>query len=154
MSEKQPETLCILCQRSCVNMCSWARDLTPVEGWTDEENRQGWRVIACPEYVKETPETILPQRIDNDGLINLMEAFMDRLRDDYIHGIGLYTDEHEQWKGKTREEIQAMNRQHIEKFLRSKKGMQLTSLSNPDEVIRQLRKYAQQYEQDLMKLLR
>lgn len=56
---KQPETVCW----SCIKLdCSWAKNLTPVEGWTAEKtliyDRPGnfidsYLVIKCPDFIKE-----------------------------------------------------------------------------------------------------
>ena len=84
------DTLCILCQHSCRGGCSWSEDLKPVNGWIAEANRQGYRVISCPLYIKETAETILPSDIDTDGMLLLLEAAAKQMREDYITGHGKY----------------------------------------------------------------
>lgn len=146
------ETLCIWCQRSCTNCCSWSDHLEPVKGWVAEENNHGYLVLECPEFVKETKESILPAKLDGDGCMLLMEALAKQMREDYVHGNGFY--ESDKCKGLTRSEIREKNRQLIEKWLLKGKGRQMLQLSNPEEVIRILRSMARKYETELMQWMR
>ena len=122
------ETLCVTCDKACRKGCSWADELIPVDGWTAEENKHGYLVIECPEYQKEDKRNRNPDDIDNDGLMNLLEAFMKCLRYDYVHGCGRYR-------------MRAENRMDIERFLRSKYGQKLLPIDHED-VIRKLRRLA------------
>ena len=146
------ETLCIWCQRACANCCSWSDHLEPVKGWLAEENKHGYLVRECPEFVKETKESILPAKLDDDGCMLLMEALAKQMREDYVHGNGFY--ESDKCKGLTRSEIRGKNRQLIEKWLLKGKGLQMLQMSNPEEVIRILRSMARKYETELMQLMR
>lgn len=148
----QSETLCIWCQRACTNCCSWSDHLEPVKGWVAEENKHGYLVRECPEFVKETKESILPAKLDDDGCMLLMEALAKQMREDYVHGNGFY--ESDKCKGLTRSEIRGKNRQLIEKWLLHGKGRKLLQLSNPEEVIRILRSMARKYETELMQWMR
>lgn len=69
--------LCWTCTKAC-GLCSWSRDLTPVEGWTAEEvpwvgmlatgpnaptefkNHMTYHITKCPEYVLD--QTALERR--------------------------------------------------------------------------------------------
>lgn len=146
------ETLCIWCQRSCTNCCSWSDHLEPVNGWVAEETNHGYLVLECPEFVKETKESILPAKLDDDGCMLLMEAVARQMRDDYIHGKGFYDTERNH--GLSRAEIRGKNRQLIEKWLTTGKGRKMLQLSNPEEVIQILRKLARKYETELMQWMR
>ena len=147
------ETLCIMCANSCIGACSWSAELKPVDGWVAEENPRGYLVRECPEFVKETAETILPADIDNDGMMRLLEAVTRQMREDYIQGYGPYDNDREKQKGKTRGEIRACNRKLIEKWLISGKGRSLLQLSNPEEVVKTLRVMARQHDTELAKWL-
>lgn len=149
----QRETLCYLCQNSNRNGCSWARSLEPVKGWDAEENNQGYLVLWCPEFKKETPETILPDDLDRDGMMNLLEAMARQMREDYVKGTGKYTtnDLHKHsLKQEDFAKLRRMNREAIEKWIKHGPGRMLLQLSNPDEVITMLRKLARRYEQELL----
>lgn len=148
----ETETLCVWCQRSCANCCSWSDHLEPVKGWVAEENSHGYRVKECPEFVKETKESIIPAELDNDGCMRLMEAVAQQMREDYVRGMGFYDRDRD--RGMSRAEIRGKNRQLIEKWLLKGKGRTLLQLSNPEEVIRMLRKMARKYETELMQWMR
>ena len=57
-------TLCWKCANATNSGCSWSRSLTPVDGWTAEEDefvtnyldKRTYLVIDCPEFIpdKET----------------------------------------------------------------------------------------------------
>lgn len=49
------DTLCWDC-KNCGGGCSWSDPelMKPVEGWAAIETREGYRVCACPEFVRET----------------------------------------------------------------------------------------------------
>jgi hypothetical protein len=145
------ETICIMCAKSCTSACSWSAELKPVEGWEAEENPRGFLVRKCPEFVKETAETILPSDIDKDGMMRLLEAVAKQMREDYIHGDGPYNNDREKQKGKSRAEIRDCNRKLIEKWLISGKGRSLLQLSNPEEVIKVLRVMARRHDTELAK---
>lgn len=144
------DTLCIMCQKSCTNGCTWARSLDPVEGWTAVLNSRGYCVIQCPEFVKETAESILPADIDRDGMMRLLEAVALQMRQDYVSGLGVY-DHH--MKGMSPGEIRAANRKNIEKWLKDK-GAKMLGLTNPEEVIMMLRKMARRHDTEMMQFMR
>ena len=152
------DQLCVWCARSNINGCSWAEDLTPVEGWTAEPSKQGWHVIECPLFVKETAETILPAKLDDRGVMALLEEAAKQMREDYVQGRGgPYDDFNKNRKREERKspaEIRGANRQAIEKWLNGPVAGKLLQLSNTDEVIRMLRKMARKYETELMSWMR
>ena len=156
--EKKPDTLCILCAHSCTNMCSWEDDYEPVPGWTAEKTRQGYLVLQCPLYVKDTYETIKPQKIDSCGMDNILMAIGRQLREDYVSGRGgpydNYNLNRKREERKSGAEIRRMNRKAIEEWMRGPIGGKLLQLSDTEEVIRMLQKLAKRYETDLMSLMR
>lgn len=145
------ETLCVFCQNSCRRGCSWDDRLEPVPGWTAEENANGFRVIRCPEFRKETPETILPKDFDRDGMITLLEAVAKQMKEDYITGKGPRDRMSERRKHHhtTFAEIRQANRKEIERWLLRGQGRYLLPISDPEEVIRVLRITARKYEEKL-----
>ena len=156
-AEKKPDTLCILCAHSCANQCCWADELKPVPGWVAEKSKHGYLVLECPEYVKDTYETIKPQKIHDAGMYIFLEEFGRAMREDYVYGRGPYDDYNKDKKKQDRKpkhELRALNRQLIEKWLRGPIAGKLLQLSDTDDVIDRLRKMARQYETDLMNLMR
>ena len=113
----QRETLCYLCQNSNRNGCSWARSLEPVKGWDAEKNNQGYLVLWCPEFKKETPETILPKDLDRDGMMNLLEAMARQMREDYVNGTGKYTTNDLHKHSLKQEDFAKLRRMNREAFL-------------------------------------
>lgn len=150
------ETLCVLCQNSCRRGCSWDDKLVPVPGWTAVDNEAGCQVIRCPQFVKETPETIIPDEIDEGGMVLLLEAIARRMREDYIHGQGPHDRMSERRKHHhtTYPEIRQANRHEIERWLLHGQGRILLQLSDPEEVIRMLRPFAKKYEESLVRGVR
>lgn len=145
------ETLCVFCQNSCRRGCSWDDRLEPVRGWTAEETPNGCRVIRCPEFRKETAETILPKEINDDGMTLLLEAMARRMKEDFIRGKGPHDRMSERRKHHHTSdiEIRQANRKEIARWLLRGKGRYLMPLSDPEEVIRQLRKLADKFEERL-----
>ena len=153
--ESMMETRCINCIKSCNSGCSWSREFEPVHAWCAIKTKQGYCVIDCPEFVQETKENRIKARdIDTNGMLNLLEAFVQQLREDYIHGKDLYSDAiQKNQKGKykirvkmTPAEIRATNRKNIEKYLLSKEGQMMLCFTNVNDVIVQLRKLARMYD--------
>ena len=157
MAIEPVETKCILCAHSCANPCCWADEQKPVPGWVAEKTRLGYRVIECPEYVKDTYETIKPVKIHDRGADNLIQAIAKQMREDYVHGKGPYDDYNKNRKREARKtpgEIRGMNRQAIEKWLMGPVAAKLLEFSDTEAVIDGLRKMARQYETDLRTLMR
>lgn len=150
------DTLCILCQNACRNGCSWSERLEPVKGWKAIEYRSGYQVLECPEFLKETADTILPDNFEKDGLLALAEAIAARMRDDYIYGKGPYDEMamRKKYGLKTRAEIRAANRKEIEKWLTTGQGRLMLQLSDPESVIKQLRSLARRYDNELAHFMR
>ena len=121
------ETICIYCANACNSGCSWSESLTPVEGWTVIENKTGPRVIACPKFQKDEGG---PKRIDTEGLMLLAEAVATQINDDYIHG------------------TKAM-RKTIERDIRGSACRKLLQLSEPENVIHQLRRLAKEHDEEI-----
>ena len=150
------DTLCILCQKSCNNGCSWSEKLEPVDGWKAIEYRTGYQVLECPEFVKETAETILPDTFEKDGCIALVEAIARKMRDDYIYGLGPAETMARRRKDglKTFGDVKAANRKMIEDWLTTGQGRLLLQLSDPQGVIRQLRALARRYDNEIARFMR
>lgn len=157
-TEKKPDTLCVLCARSCVNQCCWCDEQKPVPGWVAEKNTRGYLVLDCPEYVKDTYETIKPQKLDDRGVMFLLEAFSKQLREDYVTGRGgpfdSYNANRKRETRKSPGEIRGLNRKEIEKWLQGPVAGKMLQFSNTDEVIDGLRKMARTYETELRQWMR
>ena len=115
------ETLCNDCGKACNSGCSWSESLTPVEGWKVIESKPSVIVEECPEFVKEDIANRNPQDIDTDGMMALLETLVKTMRIDYQHGL-------------------AETRLRIEKWIRSKQAQRLLGLTDPEDLIRKLRK--------------
>ena len=139
------EQLCFSCRKACRKRCSWTRDGVPPEGSTYQKNRNGYLITECPEFEEGRG---LPRELDTEGTIRLMQSALQYMRDDYVRGYGPHTitDRYHQ----KRFDI-PKNRLHIEKWLTSKQGRQLTELSDPETVIKMLRKLARRHDQMRLK---
>lgn len=94
-------SLCLDCQNSTrPDICSWARDFTPVKGWNAVPTRHGgfapfdsYRVISCPKFKRGslsggTAKDIFcgkqePTKIDDEGAKNLASAIICRYVEDW-----------------------------------------------------------------------
>jgi len=153
-------TLCYERRKACKEKyCSWVRDFTPVEGWEAEynEKKDSYRVISCPEFERGRG---LPKDLDTEGCMRLLEAAMELMRDDYIHGRGLReADTQDKQNKKPRNRFQEdrektrkqVNREEIERFLRSKRGHLLLDLSDVESVIQMLQNAARAHDTALMR---
>lgn len=56
ISAGHTDTLCWDCKRALKGECSWSDPYqqSPVEGWKAEKTSVGYRVVTCPEFVRET----------------------------------------------------------------------------------------------------
>ena len=64
-------SICNYCQRAAgKDMCSWAKDFIPVEGWTAQPSRiaiwdgrmiDSYNVTRCPLFERDKPKTIKPK---------------------------------------------------------------------------------------------
>lgn len=135
------EQLCFSCRKACRSRCSWTRDGVPPDGSAYVKNRNGYLITKCPEFEEGRG---LPRELDTEGTIRLMQSALQYMRDDYVRGYGpnTITDRYHQ----RRFDI-PKNRLHIEKWLTSKQGRQLTELSDPETVIIMLRKLARRHDQ-------
>ena len=148
------ETLCITCLKLCKAGCSWSERFEPVNGWTAQENHQGYLVIACPEYVNDEDGSGRLKDIDKDGMMRMLEAAALQMREDYIAGYGPYNTR-ENYRGAERmdrAQIRTANRRAIEKWLISGGGAKLFQLTNPEEVIDMLRVLARRHDTELAKM--
>lgn len=53
MSRKLDSSLCWNCKRvygECAE-CSWVRNFTPVEGWNAKQDKDGYTVRSCPQFI-------------------------------------------------------------------------------------------------------
>ena len=122
---------CWECGNACTGGCSWARDFTPVKGWTtdiriDSRGRERTQIIACPEFVPEDRER---RRLDLDteGCILMVETLMELNREDYIRG-------------------GEKDREEVERFLRGHGASKVHMVKDPERVIRRLRREAADYQ--------
>lgn len=53
---KQPDTLCWDCGKALNHGCPWVdcESQAPVEGWRAKKTRNGYLVIECPEFYRES----------------------------------------------------------------------------------------------------
>lgn len=116
------ESLCSYCGHACRKKCSWAEDFTPVEGWTAYQNKNGYFVVACPQFEKEKLASRIPERLDTDGCINLVEAMIRVMKSDYVD--------------------LPKARPGIERFIRNHDNNGLIFFADPEEIIAQLKKDA------------
>lgn len=49
-------SLCWDCRQSTNGGCKRSEKLLPVEGWTVTENKNGVRVLDCPQFVRDSYE--------------------------------------------------------------------------------------------------
>ena len=117
------QTLCWGCEKSATEGCAWAKNFDPVEGWEAEESKNGYLVINCPEFVKEERRR---RDLDTDGCMDLVEKVLETCREDYIMG-GEKTEE------------------KIERFLKGRGASRVHRISNPEAVIRKLKKDKEKY---------
>lgn len=47
-------TLCWDCRNSTTKGCRWARRFRPVNGWVAVENKNGYLVEECPEFIRDS----------------------------------------------------------------------------------------------------
>jgi hypothetical protein len=126
--KNQTDSLCWLCGNACGG-CSWSESLTPVEGWTATKEKlygglESYNVIACPLFWKPEEGCGLRwQDLDDKGCELLVSRLLEISREDYIYG---------------RETTQ----KEIERFLRGRGASRLHMISNPEAVIRHLKKEA------------
>lgn len=158
--------LCWSCTKACGG-CSWSKDLIPVEGWDADPNVHsdgeiyGYVIRFCPEYVEETKKNRSHSELKSaEGVMLLVEAVAKKMRDDYVTGHGPWDETKLPKKFRDvpfpekRAICRRRNRELIEKWLRSKEGMQMLQLSNPDEVIEMLQDLAERHEQELIDMYR
>lgn len=115
------ETLCNDCAKACNGGCSWSESLTPVKGWKVTESKPSVIVDECPEFVRENRMNRKPEDIDTDGMMALLETLVKGMRTDYMYGL-------------------AETRLSIERWLRSKQAQRLLGLTDPEDLIRKLRR--------------
>ena len=116
----------------------------------------------------------MPRQLDNDGLLAVLEACAIQMRDDYIHGKDYHdkdedrdkrseynalvrksnkiTSKFSPEKMKIDAEIRSINRKRIEEWIRGDGG-KLLQISDPDSLIRYLRKQARIHETRTAQLL-
>ena len=46
-------SLCWECRLSTSGGCRWSEKLLPVEGWEILENKNGFKVLNCPKFVRD-----------------------------------------------------------------------------------------------------
>lgn len=155
---KTHETICIECKYQCSRRCSWAWEFIPVHGWNAIETKNGFDVYECPNF--EEGRGLPRSGLDTDGVIACLQALMAQTRDDYIKGRDLHINDKgkptkckyqkiKRWEEQINDaaRTRAGNRRSIENWIRGD-GSKMMMLSDPEAVIRQLRKFANKYEQE------
>lgn len=126
MPKNFENSLCWKCANACTSGCSWAENLTPVEGWTAEYNKKSktYCVKECPLF---TPENVKAKRkdINDKGALLLMQCLLSLTREDYMMMPRLRPD--------------------IENWIRRRGGM-LCMFDDPEGVIRKLKADAFRYD--------
>ena len=129
MMVSENASLCWRCDRACRNQCSWASDFIPVKGWNAElikhETMQSYCVYECPEFVRSKPIRSTDE-IDNDGMMNLLEAFVKQIRSDYLKG----TPE---------------MKKNIERYLLGRRGKKMLQGLDTDFIVKELQHMAKVY---------
>ena len=148
---EKKETLCFHCANACTNGCNWSKNLEPVEGWTAEKNNQGYLVTDCPQFYPDDVEDGRLKNIDTDGMMRLLEAVAQQMRDDYIHGRGIHDPNAK--RAMTWAESRYAARKQIERWITGGNGKTLLMLSDPEEVVRQLRAMARMHDQELVEMM-
>ena len=128
MGEKnRTDSICWHCIHACGG-CSWSDSFIPEDWWAEETEVYGglhsYNVIACRKY--EEPEEgcgLKWQDMDDKGAELLVRRLLEVSREDYIYG---------------RETTQ----KEIERFLRGRGASRLHMISNPEAVIKHLKKEA------------
>ena len=118
------ESMCCYCGNACNRGCSWSDDFTPVNGWEAVENKNGYFVVDCPEYISDKHMHDNPQELDTEGCINLIEAMINTMREDYLY--------------------MSRSRQAIERFIRRPHMRQIFFFADPEEIIMKLRMEAEE----------
>lgn len=156
---KAPEILCWDC-RKAVGGCSWSDKGEPVSGWEAAPSVHadgkiyGYNITACPEFEHDGPED-RTQLSNKEGVMQMMEALVRQMRDDYIRGYGPITEKTlpiPDGKALSLEDyakIRRANRKYIEDFLKCPKGRTMLQLTDPDAVIEQLRYLAKRHDAEL-----
>jgi len=134
----EKDTLCIYCRKACNSGCTWSAIAQPVYGWIAVPTTIGWMVTECPEFVEDDNHRGRPKSFDYDGVMKMLEAMVKQMREDYIWGRGQFKK-------------RADNRLIIERFLTSDYGRKLLQLTDPEEVIRQLRALAKRHDTEMMR---
>ena len=153
--KKEIASLCCTCRYACSKRCSWARDFTPVNGWTLTDDGT---VSACPQYEEGRG---LPRNMDTEGMMLLLEAAAEQVREDYIHGVDQTTPGKEEKRNKRyhgmnlkermiyEKEMRADNRRNIEKWLRGPGcGLLQITPDIADQVIKSLQQLVAKFEKE------
>ena len=78
------ETRCIHCANATNRGCSWSDTFDPVDGWKATRTLNSFVVHECPEYVSDRYMCRDPEGLDTEGCINLVEAIMRLMKEDYM----------------------------------------------------------------------
>ena len=120
-SKGTPQSLCCFCGNACRAGCSWAESFIPVKGWVAEENKKGWFVKSCPEYIDDGWMRD-PTLLNTDGCVNLLEEVIGKLREDYMDA--------------------PKQRVAIEHFILSERAKELFWFTDPELIVEHLRSEA------------
>ena len=120
------QTLCGYCGKACNDGCAWSERFDPVDGWNAVRTLNSYHVLDCPEFVSDVGKRRDAQSMDTEGCILLLKAVMRLMREDYISLAGA--------------------RKPIERFIRNPNANNLFFFTTPEDVIRQLRKDAEEHD--------
>ena len=118
--EKKMDQLCERCSNACGG-CEWSASLQPVPGWKTKPGVVSVEILSCPKFSQGNRDDKRIRGFTYAGVLNLFEAFLKQLRKDYVCG-------------------SPEGRIQIEEFLRSKKCKEMLQFTDPEAVIRGLRK--------------
>lgn len=54
MANNSEHTLCWDCANSTNSGCRWSKRFKPVKGWEAKEQKDGYLVVKCPEFIRNS----------------------------------------------------------------------------------------------------
>ena len=124
----QGDPKCVSCTKACTKQCSRSKFFIPVNRWCAIKSNHGYFVIDCPKYEYDGDKTIRAEDMDTEGMLALIEAFLELVKDDYIHST-------------------TGGRRSIERDLRSSRCQKLLAMLDVEEIIRELKKQVIEYDE-------
>lgn len=120
-------TLCAYCAKATNAGCRWSDTFDPVPGWRAARTLNSYVVYDCPEYLSDRYMNRDPDKLDTEGCIDLLQAMMTQLKDDYM-------------------DMPAMRRQ-IEAFIMNPFVSKLFFFCVPRDLVLRLRKEAKKHDE-------